>query len=77
MSWPGDAYYAVRYRGKLLWAFNRETALELCEYVSGKIRDLTKYRWRTFLLHVPSIFKGRKARHEVTKQLMRLLNEPL
>lgn len=73
LNWPEDAYFAAPYKGKLLWAFNRESALELLDYIGSKSRNLTRYRWRNFLLHIPSIFKSHKARNEVSKQLLRRL----
>lgn len=73
LQWPEEAYFAVTYRHELLWAFNRESALELLGYLSSGIRDISRYRWRNFLLHVPSLFKSRGARDAVSKQLQMLL----
>lgn len=36
-------------------------------------RDVSKYRWSSFLLHVPTVFKTQKAREFVAKHLFRLL----
>lgn len=73
LRWPQDAHYVVAYKGKELWAFNRDSALELRDYLASGSRDLARYRWRAFLLHVPSLFKSRKARGELCKRFDRLL----
>lgn len=73
LDWPDDAYYSIAYRGQVLWAFHRESALELQHYLLSTKRDVSHYRWASFLLHVPTIFKTHKARAAVAKQLQRLL----
>ncbi|EKU51722.1 hypothetical protein ACINWC323_1296 [Acinetobacter sp. WC-323] len=39
LNWPNDAYYVVMYRHQPLWAFHREAAVELYEYLSESLRD--------------------------------------
>lgn len=73
LNWPEDSYYAIAYRGQILWAFHRESALELLHYLLSANRDVSKYRWGSFLLHVPTLFKTHKARAAVAKQLQKLL----
>lgn len=73
LDWPNNAYYSIAYRGQVLWAFHRESALELQHYLLSTKRDVSQYRWASFLLHVPTIFKTHKARAAVAKQLQRLL----
>ena len=75
LSWPSDAYYVVMYKQRALWAFHREAAIELYHYLGDTLRDHNKYRYWFFLLHIPTIFKQKKARQHVTKQLHKLLNE--
>lgn len=74
LDWPNDAYYSVSYKNNVLWAFNKESACELHEFILAKNRDISKYRWSFFLLHVPTIFKTFKARELVTKKLLRLIS---
>ena len=73
LNWPDDAYYSIAYRNQVLWAFHRESALELQHYLLSTKRDVSPYRWASFLLHVPTVFKTHKAREAVGKQLQRLL----
>lgn len=73
LNWPNDAYYVVMYRQQFLWAFHREAAYELYQYLSEKLRDPWRYRYSFFLLHIPAIFKQKKARDHVMKQLLKLL----
>ena len=74
LNWPDDAYYSVAYRGKILWAYHRENAVELLDYLQSKRRDISRYRWSSFLLHLPTLFKSHKARDTIVKQLQKLLN---
>lgn len=73
LNWPDVAYYSIAYRNHVLWAFHRESALELQEYLLSSKRDISPYRWSSFLLHVPTVFKTHKAREAVAKQLQSLL----
>jgi hypothetical protein len=41
--------------------------------LSSTSRDISKYRWSSFLLHVPTTFKLRRARDAVAKQINKLL----
>lgn len=74
LTWPDDAYFAISYRGNILWAFHRESACDLNNYLLSKSRDVSKYRWGAFLLHIPTAFKTQKARAAVSRQLLRLLH---
>lgn len=73
LNWPNDAYYVVMYRQQALWAFHLEAAIDLYDYLKEDLRDHKKYRHAFFLLHIPTIFKQKKARAHVTKQLQNLL----
>ncbi|UTO18248.1 hypothetical protein NGC85_09800 [Acinetobacter sp. Z1] len=73
LNWPNDAYYTVTYKEQVLWAFHREAALDLYHYLNKKLRDHKQYRHSFFLLHIPTIFKQKKARLHVTQQLKKLL----
>lgn len=69
LSWPSDAYFQIEYRRHILWAFNRESAVELLDFVRSKDRDRSKYKYRSFLLKMPPEFLAKNARDEVTKRL--------
>lgn len=73
LDWPADAWYAVPHKGQLLWAFHRESAADLHDYLLSKEREVSRYRWSSLLLHVPTAFKTHKAREAVCTQLQRLL----
>ena len=75
LAWPADAYFTIEYRGKNLWAFNRETLIELRDYIVGNERKSAESKWSNFLLHIPSEFKQKKAREQVVRQLDKLLYE--
>jgi hypothetical protein len=74
LNWPGDAYFSVAYRGHVLWAFHRESAVALMRYLLSTDRKGTMYGWATFLLHVPTVFKVRKASEAVARKLGKLLD---
>ncbi|WP_051303188.1 hypothetical protein [Psychromonas aquimarina] len=73
LQWPDDAYYSINYKGETLWAFNRESSIDLRDYIASKLRKTENYKWANFLLHVPAVFKKQNARDKVVKQINRLL----
>ena len=74
LEWPKDAWFQFDYRSTVLWAFNRESALELRDFIASDQRDRSKYRWESFLSHVPKEFLARGARADVVELLDRLLS---
>lgn len=73
LRWPEDAYFSLSYRNQVLWAFHRESASDLRDYLLSTSREVSRYRWSSFLLHVPTVFKTHKARAAVTRHLLSLL----
>ena len=73
LKWPDDAFYSISFKGELLWAFNRESTVELRDYIASKERKTEKYKWAKFLLHIPTSFKKQNARDNVVKQINRVL----
>jgi len=74
LDWPQDAYYQIEHRGEVLWAFDRESASELLEYVKSDDRKRDSYRYKLFLMKVPSVFLGKKVRGPISKKLQGLLS---
>jgi hypothetical protein len=72
LTWPADAFFQIDYKGKALWAFDRESTTVLLDYVRSESRKRDS-RWKSFLLHIPSHFLTKKAREEVTRKLERVL----
>ncbi len=73
LSWPKEAFFSIQHKGKHLWAFNRESAVQLRDYIASNSRDVDNFKWQCFLLHIPSEFKQKKAREGVIKKLDRLI----
>ena len=73
LQWPNDAFYSIALKGEVLWAFNRESAVELRDYIASNERKTGKYKWARFLLHIPSIFKKQNVRDNVDKQINKIL----
>ncbi len=74
LNWPEDAHFQIEYKGKILWAYNRESCRELQSFIASNDRKENKYNWASFLLHIPSIFKSKKARELVSKKLTKALS---
>jgi len=74
LDWPNEAYYSIDYKSNQLWAFNRESANDLYSFIHGNERKVSDFKWRGFLLHIPTVFKTKKAREPVTKKLNKLLS---
>ncbi len=73
LGWPRDAFYQIEYRGNVLWAFHRESTVDLRNFVASTKREPTDFTWSSFLLHIPSAFLAKGARDAVVKKLDRLL----
>ena len=73
LDWPEDAYFTLEYKGASLWAFHREAAQELRDFIASPDRHTRGYVWQAFLRKVPTTFKTKKARATVLKRLDRLL----
>jgi len=69
LKWPEEAYFQIAYRGKILWAFNRESTVELIQYIGSIDRDRSAYKYKPFLLKLPSEFLAASARDEIVKRL--------
>lgn len=76
VSWPEEAFFQIEYKGKVLWAYDRETALKLLSYIESKERIKNpsggiSQDW--FLRKIPGHFQSAKARNEITKKLKKNL----
>ncbi len=69
LSWPDEAYFQIEHKRQILWAFDRESAVELLDFIRSKDRERSKYKYRTFLLKIPPQFLDKKVRDIVTKRL--------
>lgn len=74
LQWPNDAFYSISYKGEALWAFNLESAFDLRDFIASKERETKKYKWASFLLHIPTLFKKQNARNNIVKQINRVLS---
>lgn len=73
LNWPQYAFYTINYRNRKLWAFTRETAIELRNYVATTDRDVKHHSWQTFLMKIPKPFLIAKARKPIVAKLDKLL----
>lgn len=73
LCWPDDAVYTCEVRGKTLWAWTRDHAVTLRNFIASPHRDRRQFRHSLFLMHVPSHFLKAKHRAEALKKLERLL----
>lgn len=73
LQWPHDAFYKVDYRSKMLWAFDREIAFELRNYILSTNRNVENHKWQGFLMKVPKLFLSANARKPIVGKLNKLL----
>jgi len=73
LSWPDEAFYQIVFRRGVLWAFHRESAVEIRDFIVSVDRDPAPFKWRSPLVHLPKEFLAAKARDEIVKRLDRLL----
>ena len=79
INWPEQAYFNIEYKNKKLWAYDREMAQAILEYLknpyrrkfSQSIKNQTSYGW---LSNLPTVFQTKKATPHVIKKLEKLLN---
>lgn len=74
LNWPDEAYFLMEYKREQLWAFNRESAVDLRDYINSTERNVDDYRWSHFLLHIPTVFKKQNARESIVKKINKLLS---
>lgn len=73
LDWSREAFYQVEYRRAHLWAFHRESAVQLRAFIASPDRNPKKYKWGSLMLHVPTHFLHSSARPTILKRLDRLL----
>jgi len=73
LSWPDEAFYQIVFGRAVLWAFHRESAVEIRDFIVSVDRDPAAFKWRTLLVHLPKEFLAAKARDGIVKRLDRLL----
>lgn len=73
LRWPSDAYYRFDLPQGLLWAWNREGAEALVEFIASTKRDPAAHGHYLFLRHIPSVFLAAKRRESIIKLLRREL----
>ncbi len=73
LQWPNDAFYSFPIKGEILWAFNRESVVELRNYIAASERKVDKYKWAGFLIHIPTRFKKKNVRDSIVTQINRML----
>ncbi|MHA6288352.1 hypothetical protein [Maricaulis sp. CAU 1757] len=75
--WPDEAFFQATYRGAVLWAFDRAMAQDLRRWLAaGADREAVRQQsaYRVWLMRVPAVLLGAKARDTVLARLDRLLD---
>ena len=75
MHWPQDAFWRWEIRGSVLWAFSREHAQVLREFISRSHREPADFgvEFAGFLARLPSEF----LRAQVRDEIVRMIDESL
>ena len=71
LTWPDDAFWQWEIKGELLWAWNRQHAQVIFEYINESIKPP---RYSYYLRYVPSHFLSSKVRELVVKKMELTLN---
>ena len=66
LNWPDDAYWQWQIRGELLWAWDRDHARIILDYVSAQVRPS---RRSSELKYIPSHFLTAKVRGLVVTKM--------
>ncbi len=80
LTWPEEAFFQIEYKGKNLWAYDRNTAIQLLNYIKSNDRskrvESSSENYVTqdyFLRKIPEQFQTAKARNEIVKKLRKIL----
>lgn len=74
IEWPRDAYYSLSVRNKVLWAWNRQHAIDIRDYLESTERVEKLYQYAASLYHIPEIFKIAKNRSKCVDGINKLLH---
>jgi hypothetical protein len=70
VNWPEDAYFQWDIRGHILWAFNREHATVLLEFIRSDERDETQFGYHSKnLRRLPTHFIAANMRDLIVKEI--------
>ena len=70
IHWADDAYWRFDVRGKVLWAWSKEHALTIRDYLASTDRREDEFGiYRISLLHLPKHFKLSKHRTAAVKSI--------
>lgn len=73
ITWPNDAYFKVDVRGHILWAWSKNHAVEIRDYLNSKIRINRGPAYFASLCKIPTHFKRRGNRHAAVCGLGKLI----
>ncbi|MCZ7605761.1 MAG: hypothetical protein M5U25_06710 [Planctomycetota bacterium] len=73
LKWPGEAFYQVMVRGEVLWAYDREYAVVLRDFLASTDRNQDRFKKSLFLDVIPTHFLTAKVRDEAVAKLDKLL----
>ncbi len=71
-----ELWFLSTFRGKPIWALNREHLAYLIDYLSADLREnpVNFYQMKTQADHLPAFMKSAKNRKGIVKQLRRMLD---
>ena len=79
LNWPDGAYFQIEHKGKILWAYNREMANKILEFLKSPNRKKHSFyrkgpvgSW-SWLRNLPTVFQTKKVTPQVVKKLEKLL----
>lgn len=75
LTWPDDAYFRIDIDGLTLWAWSRDHARVIRDFVESTSRNVSAYPCYTLsLLHLPNKVLKKTARQLVIKRINHMLN---
>jgi hypothetical protein len=73
LRWPTEAWFQIDYRGRVLWAFHREGAVALLDFIRSADRRRSGLAQESFLRRIPGHFLTAKARAQIVRKLETVL----
>lgn len=75
VRWPDDAYFTVDIDGMSLWAWDRDHAIAIRDFIDSTTRDVSEYpAYKLSLLHLPNRVLQSNSRLLVVKRINQMLD---
>ena len=73
LAWPTEAFFQIEHRREVLWAYHREHAAALRDYIAGTDRKPKRAKLGKLMMHLPAPFLEARSRGPIVRKLDEIL----